>query len=243
MDLMYGLPQQTVEDVRHNTQLAAALAPQRIAIFGYAHVPWLKANQRRIDEATLPGLSARIAQARAASESLAALGYVSIGLDHFALASDELAKAARKNRLRRNFQGYTIDQADALIGLGASAIGQLPQGCVQNAVDTGSYLRAVENGLLATAKGLALSDDDRLRGRIIEQLMCDLAVDLDAVAAADTDFSTELAELHPLAADGLVRIEGRRVTVTEEGRPFVRLVAAAFDAYLPGQRARHSVAI
>jgi oxygen-independent coproporphyrinogen-3 oxidase len=243
IDLMYGLPLQTVEDVRHNTQLAAALAPQRIAIFGYAHVPWLKANQRRIDEATLPGLSVRITQAKTAFETLCGLGYVPIGLDHFALPSDELAAAARKHRLHRNFQGYSIDQADALIGLGASAIGQLPQGCVQNAVDTGSYLRAVENGLLATAKGLALSDDDRLRGRIIERLMCNLCVDLDAVAAADTDFSTELAELHPLAADGLVRIEGQRVTVTEEGRPFVRLVAATFDAYLAQARARHSIAV
>ncbi len=243
IDLMYGLPLQTVDDVRHNAQLAAALAPQRIAIFGYAHVPWLKANQRRIDEATLPGLLERIAQARAASETLAGLGYVPVGLDHFALPSDELAAAARAGRLRRNFQGYTIDPADALIGLGASAIGQLPQGFVQNAAETGAYLRAIDGGSLATVKGLALSEDDRLRGRIIERLMCDLSVDLDAVGGDAGAFTAELAELQPLAADGLARIEGQHITVTEEGRPFVRLVAAAFDTYLARARARHSVAV
>ena len=242
VDLMYGLPRQTADDVRQNTQLAATLAPQRIAIFGYAHVPWLKANQRRIDEAALPGSRERIEHARIASETLTGLGYVAVGLDHFARPSDELVIAARGGRLHRNFQGYTTDQADALIGLGASAIGKLPHGFVQNAADIGGYSRAIDAGRLATARGLALSADDRLRAGIIERLMCDLCVDLDAVAG-DADFSAELSALQPLADDGVAHIDGRRVTITEQGRPFVRLVAAAFDTYLSREQARHSIAL
>lgn len=242
VDLMYGLPRQTADDVMQNTQLAATLAPQRIAIFGYAHVPWLKANQRRIDEAALPGSRERIEHARIASETLTGLGYVAVGLDHFARPSDELVIAARGGRLHRNFQGYTTDQADALIGLGASAIGKLPHGFVQNAADIGGYSRAIDAGRLATARGLALSADDRLRAGIIERLMCDLCVDLDAVAG-DADFSAELSALQPLADDGVAHIDGRRVTITEQGRPFVRLVAAAFDTYLSREQARHSIAV
>ncbi len=248
IDLMYGLPLQTIRDVRRNVEIAASLDPQRIAIFGYAHVPWMKKNQRLIDETALPNLSGRVAQARAASKTLAGLGYVPVGLDHFAQPADELATAMRAGRLHRNFQGYTTDRADALIGLGASAIGKLPQGFVQNAVDTGGYSRAIEAGRFATVKGVALSADDHMRGRIIERLMCDLTVDLDLIArdseAAPADnFSAELSALEPLAADGVVRIDGRRVTMTEQGRPFVRLVAAAFDAYLSREQARHSIAV
>src|SRR5262249_51695804 len=151
------------------------------ALFGYAHVPWLKTHQRLIDEASRPGASARLEQARVAGEALCAEGYMAIGLDHFAWPDDRLAEAARTGSLRRNFQGYTTDDADALIGLGASAISRLPQGFLQNAPDIAGYSRAVEAGRLATIKGFALSGDDRVRGAIIERLMCDLAVDLDRV--------------------------------------------------------------
>ncbi|MGA8157283.1 MAG: oxygen-independent coproporphyrinogen III oxidase, partial [Rhodoplanes sp.] len=132
VDLMYGLPGQTIADVEATADLAAALHPARLALFGYAHVPWFKANQKLIDEAALPGAGERIEQARAAALRLAGHGYVPIGLDHFARADDELALAGRTGGLRRNFQGYTTDPADALIGLGASAIGKLPQGFAQN---------------------------------------------------------------------------------------------------------------
>lgn len=248
IDLMYGLPLQTLDDIRANARLAASLRPQRIAIFGYAHVPWLKKNQRLIDQAALPDIAERLAQAQAASEALAEQGYVPVGLDHFAEPGDDLAIAARTGRLRRNFQGYTSDQADALIGFGASAVGKLSQGYVQNATDTGSYLRAIEAKQLATVKGVGLSADGRLRGFIIERLMCDLSIDLDRVAAesdaAPSDgFSSEIAALKPLAADGILQVDGRRLTITRQGRPFVRLVAAAFDAYLTRERARHSMAV
>jgi oxygen-independent coproporphyrinogen-3 oxidase len=247
LDLMYGLPGQSADDVRRSATLAASLRPQRLACFGYAHVPWIKPHQRLIDAAALPGAAERLAQAAAAHETLVERGYVPIGLDHFARPEDRLAAAARTGRLRRNFQGYTTDQADALIGLGASAIGRLPQGFVQNAPDVGGYGRAIGSGRLATARGIALTAEDRLRGRIIERLMCDFSVDLDAVIAAGEagdGFEAELAALAPLATENLLRLDdGKRVTMTEQGRPFVRLAAAAFDAYLAKARTRHSIAV
>jgi oxygen-independent coproporphyrinogen-3 oxidase len=242
LDLMYGLPGQTIEDVRRSATLAASLGPQRLAYFGYAHVPWLKTHQRLIDEKTLPDASERLRQAEAAHETLASMGYVRIGLDHFTRSEDELAVAARRGRLRRNFQGYTTDRADALIGLGASAIGRLTQGFVQNAPDVGGYARAISCGRLATVRGIALSEDDRVRGEIIERLMCDLAVDLEPYIERG-GFEAELEALAPLETEGLACVHGHRITITETGRPFVRLAAAAFDAYLPKARARHSVAV
>jgi oxygen-independent coproporphyrinogen-3 oxidase len=241
-DLMYGLPHQSADDLNHSIALAHTLAPSRIALFGYAHVPWFKTHQRLIDTAALAGASERLAQAESARETLISLGYVPIGLDHFARPEDSLAQAAATSRLRRNFQGYTTDEADALIGLGVSAIGRMPQGFVQNAPDIGGYARAIENGRLATVRGTEFTADDRRRGRIIERLMCDLAADLDDLGdeAAVADAAEALA---PLAAEGLVTIGEHRIAVTEAGRPFVRLAAAAFDAYFGKGTARHSRAV
>ena len=245
IDLMYGLPAQTVHDVQRSAELAASLDAQRMALFGYAHVPWFKTHQRLIDDATLPGLSERLEQAQVAADTLRGLGYQAIGLDHFALPGDELAAAAREKRLHRNFQGYTADEADALIPVGASAIGRLPQGFVQNAPDVAGYARAVSAGLFATVKGLALDDDDRLRASIIERLMCDLAIDLESLAGKNsaTHFAAELNALRPLADEGLLTLDGTRVTMTEAGRPWVRIAAAAFDAYLAAGQKRHSLAV
>ena len=242
IDLMYGLPTQSVQDVARSAKLAASLGAQRLALFGYAHVPWFKRHQRLIDEAGLPGLSERLEQAQIAAETLVGLGYEAIGLDHFALPDDELSIAARQRRLRRNFQGYTTDEADALIGLGASAIGKLPQGFVQNASDLAGYARAINAGRFATVKGLAFSEDDRVRAAIIERLMCDLAVDLTGYGGP-TRFAAEIDALHPLCEQGLLHIDGGRVIVAPRGRPYVRIVAAAFDAYLAASEKRHSVAV
>jgi oxygen-independent coproporphyrinogen-3 oxidase len=243
IDLMYGLPQQSVRDVARSAELAAALNPQRLALFGYAHVPWFKSHQKLIDEAELPGLSARLEQAQVAGETLVGLGYEAVGLDHFAQPSDELCVAARAHRLRRNFQGYTTDDADALIGLGASSIGRLPQGFVQNAPDLAGYGRAVAAGRFPIVKGLTLSDDDRLRGDIIERLMCDMELDLHSFGGGAAAFAGEIAALKPLAEQGLLTIEGSRITVTPAGRPYVRIAAAAFDTYLAASQKRHSVAV
>jgi oxygen-independent coproporphyrinogen-3 oxidase len=247
IDLMYGLPDQSVQDIRRTALLAHELKPQRLAVFGYAHVPWFKRHQKLLDEASLPTSAARFDQAAAAHETLTSLGYEPIGLDHYASPVDSLAIAARARTLCRNFQGYTTDNADALIGIGTSAIGRLPQGFVQNAADTASYSRAIISDCFATVKGLALTATDRVRSRIIEELMCHLACDigvlLDEYNHSQESFEQEFEALLPFVADGFVRIDGNRITVDGRGRPYLRLIAATFDQYLANSRARHSVAV
>jgi oxygen-independent coproporphyrinogen-3 oxidase len=246
LDLMYGLPHQAVADVVRTVDLAVRLAPDRLALFGYAHVPWMKKHQRLIEDSALPNGAERFAQAEAAAVRLAAHGYRRIGLDHFARPEDGMAQALAAGRLRRNFQGYSVDEGEVLLGFGASAIGSLPQGYVQNAVPLNLYGEAIESGRLPTARGIALAPEDRLRRAVIERLMCDLAVDLDAVTGAPGAagrFAAELAALRGMEAEGLVEIAGPRVTVTEAGRPLVRTVCATFDAYLDRGAARHSRAV
>jgi len=201
LDLIYGLPHQTLASLLRTIDLAFGLAPQRIALFGYAHVPWLKPHQQLLPAADLPGPAARWDQAMGAAERLQALGYDWIGLDHFALPGDDMAEAARRGRLRRNFQGYTTDDAETLLGFGASAIGRLPQGYVQNITEVKEWEAAVGGGDLPIARGIALDDDDRLRRLVIERLMCDLEVDLGASTRAFGEtavFSRLSARLSPL---------------------------------------------
>jgi len=246
-DLIYGLPYQTVDSLVNTVKLSAAMRPDRIALFGYAHVPWMAKNQRMIDDASLPGAAERAAQAQAAAETLVAEGYVAIGLDHFARPDDSLAQAARTGRLRRNFQGYTTDQAETLIGMGATSIGRTPSGYVQNIAETGAWARAVQAGQLPVAKGLPFVEDDRLRAEVIERLMCDGHVDADALGrkhhAPEDWWSDARPALAEMQADGLLTLAEGRVTMTDLGRPLVRIAAAAFDAYLPSSTARHSVAV
>lgn len=245
-DLMYGLPGQTVADVVHTVDRAVTLMPDRMALFGYAHVPWMKTHQRMIDEALLPGGPERLAQAEEAAARLVQHGYRRIGFDHFARPDDALAKALDAGKLKRNFQGYTSDRAAHLLGFGASAIGSLPQGYVQNEVPFAAYGRAIKAGRLATGRGLKLSADDRLRRDVIERLMCGLEVDLEAAAAAHgavEPFAVELARLAAMAADGVIELSGSRVRVSERGRPLIRTVAAVFDRYLETGKARHSRAV
>ncbi|HUO54775.1 MAG TPA: oxygen-independent coproporphyrinogen III oxidase [Rhodoblastus sp.] len=247
LDLMYGLPFQSEDDVVETAELAASLGPSRLALFGYAHAPWFAKRQKLIDAAALPGAAERLRQAATARRVLAERGYVAIGLDHFALPDDPMAVAMRAGRLRRNFQGYTIDQADALLPFGASSIGRLPQGYVQNAADVGSWRRSIEAGRFATVKGVGFSRDDLARAAVIERLMCDFSVDYGAIAEKMLGdiaaFDAARADLAQLVREGVATQEGRRVSITESGRPFMRLVAAVFDAYLPARAARHSVAV
>jgi oxygen-independent coproporphyrinogen III oxidase len=250
-DLIYGLPHQTVEKIERTVELAAAMRPDRAALFGYAHVPWMAKNQRMIPEAALPGPGERARQAERAAERFAELGYQPIGLDHFALPDDDMAVAAREGRLHRNFQGYTTDEAGTLLPFGATSIGRTPQGYVQNIAETGAWARAVEARRLPVAKGLALSAEDRMRGMVIERIMCDGRVDLAATGArfgAGADWWTGArGALGDMARDGLIEREGSagegRIALTPAGRPLARVVAAAFDAYLGASQARHSVAV
>ena len=210
VDLLYGLPHETVASCTATLHDALTLQPSRLAVFGYAHVPAMMKHQRVIDAAALPDGDERLRQEQAIGDTLAAAGYTRIGLDHYARPDDTLAQAQQTGRLRRNFQGYTDDPADALIGLGASSIGQSAGGYVQNITDIKGWRDRIEAGDLATARGLALTPDDILRSDIIERLMCDLRVDVPAVLQRNGFpagyLDAEMAALRPLAGDGLASI-------------------------------------
>lgn len=242
MDLMYGLPHQSVEDLCNTIALASTLGPDRIALFGYAHVPWFKKRQRLIADAALPGAEERFLQAETAREQLKTLGYVAIGLDHFALPDDELTLAQRGGDLRRSFQGYVLEEADVLIGVGPSAISTFPEGYAQNASEPGAWGAAIGARQLATVRGHRLSDDDRVRGGVIEQIMCNFEADLAPLGGASA-CADELARLAPMFADGLLALKADTLVLSDEARPFCRLVAAAFDAYAQKNAARHSKAV
>jgi oxygen-independent coproporphyrinogen-3 oxidase len=247
LDLMYGLPHQSEASVTAAAEQALALAPDRVAVFGYAHVPWMKRHQALLAEASLPGPLQRYRQLLAAERALTGAGFIPIGLDHYARPGDDLARAAAEQRLHRNFQGYTTDAAPVLLGLGASAIGSLPQGYVQNAAALAEYAESVRAGRLPTRRGIALGDEDRLRRAVIERIMCHGQVDLGATASRHGADAAKLrqaaAALAPLVADGLVEWDGNRVTVRPEARPFLRNVAAVFDAYWRPEETRHAYAV
>ncbi len=248
VDLMYGLPHQTVDRLIETVERVLELDPQRIALFGYAHVPWMKRHQRLVDEAALPDAPARLAAYEAAAARLCERGYEPVGLDHFAKPGDPLAAALREGRLHRNFQGYTTDTAPVLIGFGASAIGALPQGYVQNKAAIRAYRETLVIDRLATERGVALDRGDRLRRAVIERLMCELEADLAEICARFDEpvetLASSVARLAEFAADGLVEIEGRwKVRVVEEARPFVRVVCTAFDAYLESGKGRHAASV
>jgi oxygen-independent coproporphyrinogen-3 oxidase len=246
-DLIYGLPHQTVASCLDTVRRSLALAPNRLSVFGYAHVPGFKKHQRMINEAMLPDGPARHDQACAIANALKEAGYVQIGLDHFARPDDSMALAFEQGTLRRNFQGYTTDKSETLIGFGASAIGHLPQGYVQNEVQIGAYAQSVAARRLATAKGYGLTDDDRLRADIIERIMCEFSADLGDICArhgAEAGAMLKSApRLTPLISDGVVRVDGDRLAVAKDSRFLVRAVAAAFDAHLDPGKQLHSRAV
>lgn len=241
-DLLYGLPLQTEDSARASAEAAAALNPDRLAVFGYAHVPHMKSHQRLIKDEDLPAAKARLKQADAMEAALIECGYALIGIDHYARPDDPMTRALETGTLRRNFQGYTTDKAETLIALGASAIGQTPQGHVQNKADVRNWMLDVDAGRLPVGKGVAVSREDAMRAAIIEQVMTYLSVDPDAVAAC-YGLPAPQANLEGLIASGVVTIESGRILVNPAYRPLARLVAAAFDGYLPASEARHSVSV
>jgi oxygen-independent coproporphyrinogen III oxidase len=245
-DLIYGLPRQTLDTVQATVEKVVGLRPARVALFGYAHVPWMKTHQRLIDEATLPGSGERIRLARAAREMFCRAGYEEIGIDHFALPGDPLLEAAKNGTLKRNFQGYTTDAAETLIGLGASSIGRTPFGMVQNASDIAGWRRAVQAGRLPVVRGKAYEGDDLLRGAAIEQLLCHFEVDLAALAQQHgfepSHLDDAFAGIDEFVSRGWVEKSGRRVAIVRHAPEIARLVASSLDAYL-GRAGRHSVAV
>ena len=246
-DLIYGLPYQTVESCLDTAALALELRPDRFAVFGYAHVPAFKLHQRKICETALPCGAERHAQSEAIAAALVGADYRRVGLDHFAAPDDALAVAAESGALHRNFQGYTTDSCNTLLGFGASSIGRLPQGYVQNAVLIGDYQKRIAAGELAATKGRFFAAEDGLRAAVIERIMCDYRVDLDEVCGRFDADPERLAlsgrNLDELVRDGLVRRAGNVITMEEHARPLVRVLAAAFDEYLGLAPARHSRAL
>jgi oxygen-independent coproporphyrinogen III oxidase len=245
-DVLYGLPYQTLETLRETISDIVSLGPDRIALFGYAHVPWMKKHQKMIPEAVLPDTAERFRQMQEAARMLVEAGYQPIGIDHFAKPDDSLAIAERNGELRRNFQGYTDDPANALIGLGASSIGQMPQGYVQNMHATSEYQRMVDETGLAAVRGIALTDGDRMRAWVIERLMCDFGFSFAELRTLYPRIAeTVIAEARVAARDlpEVCRLDGDDFLLTDDGRPFARSVAAVFDAYLANGKGRHSLAV
>jgi oxygen-independent coproporphyrinogen-3 oxidase len=243
IDLVYGLPHQTRDGVERTAAKVLELRPSRVAVFGYAHLPARLKHQALIDPKTLPGAVERFGQANRLGRILTAAGYMRVGLDHYALPDDPLASGT----LARNFQGYTTDNADALIGLGASSIGRLPQGYVQNHASVPEYARRVAEAGVATARGIALTDSDRMRGFVIERLMCDLTFPARELrlryGAASEEILLEAEALLDADQDRLIERDGEAFRVTDRGRPFVRAIAACFDAYFDTSVARHAPGI
>ncbi|MBX7250068.1 MAG: oxygen-independent coproporphyrinogen III oxidase [Caulobacteraceae bacterium] len=246
-DLMYGLPGQTPVNVAASVAAALEFRPDRVAVFGYAHVPWMKKHQQMIRDGDLAGLEGRWAQAEAADEVLVGAGYNRIGLDHYALPDDALSRAALDGRLRRNFQGYTDDPAPVMVPLGPSSIGQFGAGFVQNFTGLDKWRDAVGSGFLPVARERELGHEDRLRSEVIERLMCDLGVDVGALCRAhgfDQGFLDEnLSSTAALQADGLSRVIDRRVEIPPAARRLARVVAARFDGLLHAGGARHSMSV
>ena len=242
LDLIYGLPLQTEASCRETVRRALDLAPDRLSVFGYAHVPHMRPHQRMIKEADLPDGRERLAQSDAIAEQLIAAGYVQIGLDHFARADDPLAHALEKRTLRRNFQGYTTDAASAVIGLGSSAISCLPQGYAQTTPMTNDWERRTMQGGLCVERGCALTPEDRMRREIIEQLMCYLSVDLEAVFEAH-GLRLDVPDLSEFEAAGVVTLGPSQIDISPDYRPLARNVAATFDVRLATSCARHALAV
>jgi len=238
MDLMYGLPGQTTEHVIETALFASQHDVDRVAVFGYAHVPWMKKHQKGIRTQDLPDSETRFRQAEAAAQSLESAGYLPIGFDHFAAPGDSLATAEMQGRLHRNFQGYTDDAATALIGFGASAISSLPNLIYQNASDTSAYREAIAERRSPVIRGIALAAEDRRVAGVIEQVLCNYEAHIPADMLAQAR-----ARLAPALNADLVELHNGHVVVTDRGRPYVRNIAACFDPSFAPQAGRHSLAI
>ncbi|WP_417320398.1 oxygen-independent coproporphyrinogen III oxidase [Emcibacter sp.] len=235
-DLIYGLPNQTQETIRETVLQTVFYRPSRIALFGYAHVPWMKKHQAMISAETLPGQIQRQAMFDQARKTLVDCGYQAIGLDHFALPGDSLIEALDDGLLRRNFQGYTADKADTLIGFGASAISSLPGGYAQNSTDMRVYRQSIEAGESPVVRGVAVSPQDILVRQLISDLMCYQQVDPEArlrESGLSYDFTREFRALADLTRAGYMDRKDSMYRITEAGRPYLRAICSVFDNYLP----------
>lgn len=249
-DLLYGLPHQTPSNMEQTIEKALSLDPDRISLFGYAHVPWMKKHMRLIDENALPDQNARYDLFETGARKLQQAGYVAIGIDHFAKPDDTMSVALRQGKLHRNFQGYTTEATDALIGIGASSIGKFPDGYVQNAVAMPQYKDAILGGHFPAQKYCPLSQEDRLRADIIERLMCDFSVDIAELCIRhgypDSHLDGRLKDLQEFINDQFVTITNHRtIHINPLARQLVRVICSVFDEYMAkmADTPRHAKAI
>ncbi len=237
IDLIYGLPKQTREGFARTLDIVADMCPDRVAVYGYAHLPELFKPQKQIIAADLPDAETRLALLQLAIDRLTTAGYAYIGMDHFALPDDELALAQARGGLHRNFMGYTTHADSDLVGLGVSAISHIGDSFSQNPRDLPSWQAALDDGRLPVFRGMRLDADDQLRADLIQQLMCQGEIPVAALERRygiefQDYFADAMAKLQPLVADGLVQVEAGRIAVTSRGRMLLRNIAMCFDRYL-----------
>lgn len=244
LDLIYGLPKQTVEMVKRNIEYSLLLKPQRIALFSYAHIQWMKKHMRLIKEEDLPTAKIKIEMYREAAKKLIAEEYVAIGLDHFARKENLMAIAKKNKNLKRNFQGYSTDSGNAIIGFGASAISYLPNCYVQNTLDFEEYKKNILSEKLPVKKGIEISEEDKIRKKIIDEIMCYLEVDLNKICKTFNlekgYFASEIKALEELKKDNLIKIEKNKITINQSFPQISRIVASFFDKYLEDNNKKHS---
>jgi oxygen-independent coproporphyrinogen-3 oxidase len=244
-DILYGLPHQTTVRIADSVQKLLTLSPDRVALYGYAHVPWMSRRQQMIPSDAMPTPEERLRLFECARDLFTWDGYREIGIDHFARPEDGMAVAQAAGRLRRNFQGYTDDVAPVLIGIGASSISRFPQGYAQNAAGTSDHTKAVRAGRFSTHRGHVFTPDDLLRGRIIEALMCDFRVSKAELLRDHAVSAGRLDQMFSDAAEafaGMVTLDAEGLSIPPAGRPLTRMIARRFDAY-DQSKAKHSAAI
>src|SRR5262245_19130991 len=244
LDLIYGLPLQSQDGFARTLERVVLLRPERVAVYSFAYVPWLKGHMRKIPPGTLPGPALKLELLAMAYRAFTDAGYRAIGMDHFALPDDDLAKAADAGNLSRNFMGYTVKSAPDLVGIGISAIGDVADAFVQNVKKLPAYAQAIAGGRFPVERGYALDADDRVRRHVITEIMCNARLDFQDVerrfgVTFAHDFAAELDGLDapggPIA-DGLLERTTHGLVVTDRGRPYVRIVAMAFDRHLHAAR-------
>ncbi len=245
-DLMYGLPQQTMESVLENIRLSMEFKPSRIAFFGYAHVPQMKKHMRLINPEDLPDAALRLDMFQAGEQLLKENGYVAIGLDHFALPDDSLVVSYQKNKLCRNFQGYTVDTAEVLIGFGLSSISKLPQGYAQNTLDMRAYSDAIENQKLPVKKGVSISKKEHFIAKVIGHIMCYLQIDFEKICFENNekkeDYTEVFKKLKELEELNLIAVDGFNFVINPEAKQISRYVCSLFDQHFKPEKSLHSKA-